>query len=713
MTFRRKNLVYILLAVVVLTVVVGHIAYASGTAGQPSGSTPQTLASLTKFFGLDLPNFFSEGIANIVYILETVASWILSLSGMLLNYSMNLTLHMHDFVVQTPAIYVCWTALRDITGIFFIFFLLYAAITFILSIETPGFNKIIKNIVIAGVLINFSFFLTGLGIDASNIVSLQLYNAIAPANDLSLNPTGITAGNAGGISDIFMSALKLPALYNPSGPPAASANTSSSNAWTNMMNITLIGITAIMIMITTAISFTLAAAAFVVRFVILLFLLAFSPILFAAFIAPEVKKKMQTWWDHYKSMLLFMPVYLLLMYVAMLVLTSAGPLGIPPPTGATATPGVSTATTASSLPSTPPATPNSNLAAPDSTAPAGSTAPSSGTANVTDDSLVDNAYAAAAAAPASGVASTWYASLIPLGINAVIVLFLLNMPLVVAVSMGGAATSWIDTDKYGAKAIWKRVGGYAGTRTIGETASKLDKAIGNTRLGNTLLARDIRSSTTGALAKAKMGDSRSYEERNKELKNVAQKRGEIDRQVVFEKAFKEAQRGSGKIRIASSPLVTPAALKDGLKNMSESQKLALGKEKLTDPHVLRYLKKSDFDAIKKSDTISEDDKKAIEEARTKAFKEAVNAGDTTMVKDMMGAYDGTDLLGMDASALASQAMIQAYTQNQLEAFSRASNDKAKKDAIANAILSPVTPRAAGVIVPTEGWLRKQVKSKTW
>jgi hypothetical protein len=355
-----------------------------------------------------LATLVSDSLANFFYSFQTIASWLIYLAGALLNFSINLTMHIKEFVTATPAIYTVWKAIRDISGMFLIFALLYAAIMLITGLKKPNFGELIKNIVVAGVLINFSFFLTGLAIDVSNVVSIQLYNAIAPAQTLNggtpTDKTGILnryieQGKAdGGLSTIFMQSLGVTRLYNPDGSisstgknVAQATQQNPNNAWATPVKIILIGVTSIIIMITAALSFFLAALAFIVRFVILIFLLAFSPILFASFVVPEIGKYATMWKTQLKNQLVFMPVYLLLMYFALSVLTSS--------------------------------------------------------------SIFQNGYAGNLTSNGG-----FLGDLMVLALNAVLVIVMLNAPLLGAMSVGAMVPKWAD--KFKAENIWKKVGGW-------------------------------------------------------------------------------------------------------------------------------------------------------------------------------------------------------------------------------------------------------------
>ena len=131
--------------------------------------------------------------------------------------------------------------------------------------------------------------------------------------------------------------------------------------------------------------------------------------------------------------------------------------------------------------------------------------------------------------------------------------------------------------------VSKWIGGYVGTRTAGAGGAKVDKHLSNTRLGNTLLGRDIRAATTGALAKNKMGYTRSHEEQMKEEKDVAKKRKAIDRVIELEK-------------LVNTNSTDTTAYKNIVSQMSEEEKLELKPKILSNKHVLKHFKKSDLDA---------------------------------------------------------------------------------------------------------------------
>lgn len=630
-----------------------------------------------------LATLVSDSLANFFYSFQTIASWLIYLAGALLNFSINLTMHIKEFVTATPAIYTVWKAIRDISGMFLIFALLYAAIMLITGLKKPNFGELIKNIVVAGVLINFSFFITGLAIDVSNVVSIQLYNAIAPAQTLNggtpTDKTGILnryieQGKAdGGLSTIFMQSLGVTRLYNPDGSisstgknVAQATQQNPNNAWATPVKIILIGVTSIIIMITAALSFFLAALAFIVRFVILIFLLAFSPILFASFVVPEIGKYATMWKTQLKNQLVFMPVYLLLMYFALSVLTSS--------------------------------------------------------------SIFQNGYAGNLTSNGG-----FLGDLMVLALNAVLVIVMLNAPLLGAMSVGAMVPKWasnVTADK-----IWRKVGGAVGgglgRATIGRGASAINDSIDASttnrkwlfgksvaKLGNTVVGRDLRAATLGAATKAKFGDSRSYEDIGKLEKEIAKKNKEFDRSGQFSRALVDPT--------IPDPIDRSKLLLDtSFGGMNEKQKLGLGKDTLVKPEILVRMKASDFEAIKKADegftdedkqeiadarknlltesalrgehgivkklieNMNDDQKKSLSSARDQALRNAITSGNADTVKHLVQDMDGKELLKIErntAGTIDHAMVIEHLTSGQLKKLSEEGLDSAVKVSIGTRIM---------------------------
>ncbi|MEK7463752.1 MAG: hypothetical protein AAB610_01365 [Patescibacteria group bacterium] len=294
-----KILTTVLILITVGGVIVPQIAQAGVTALLEGAST----------------SFINNILAGIANMFLGLTSILVIVSGTFLSISVNLTTHIGDFFDSIPALKEIWVVVRNLSSMFIIFALLYTSIRTILGDGTGNLKKLVLNIIMVGLLINFSLFFTKVLIDTSNLVSLQFYRAIAP--DTAENFSTGKVYNDGGLSDVFMSSLKIPQIYQNKGV-LAGVDVGAS--------IFFAAVGGMIMMITAAISFFAAAVMFTVRTGVLLFVMALSPLYFASFIFPhkDVKGKASELKDLFVSQLVFMPAYLFLMYLSLRLISSPG-----------------------------------------------------------------------------------------------------------------------------------------------------------------------------------------------------------------------------------------------------------------------------------------------------------------------------------------------------------------------------------------------------
>lgn len=140
----------------------------------------------------NLLNFTVKGcFQHLSYVLfVTLPSFLLSYIAMFFNFVTALTLSSDMY--EKGFIVTIWRIIRDLSNIFFILILLYAAIQIILDLGHGGAKKIVASVIMVALLVNFSLFFTKVVIDASNIVALVFYNKIDSSNAGSYVPTGNT-----------------------------------------------------------------------------------------------------------------------------------------------------------------------------------------------------------------------------------------------------------------------------------------------------------------------------------------------------------------------------------------------------------------------------------------------------------------------------------------------------------------------------------------
>ncbi|MDO8589880.1 MAG: hypothetical protein Q7R69_01235 [bacterium] len=241
-------------------------------------------------------------VSFVVGMILKLVSLLTGLAGIILNGVIFYTVvDVSNNYAKIPAISKAWEVIRDVANMGFIFVLLYAAIKTILGIGSDV-KKLIVNIIVVAILINFSLFFTKIVIDISNILALFFYEAIAPG---ALESTNIL--EQAGLSNAFMQYLSLQSLYKVAEIKG-------------LMPIITIGIMGSIMLLIASFIFFAVAIMFIIRYVVLILVLILSPIAFMSFVLPELKKYRDQWWNALSGQAFFAPIYFMLTWVTLVVL---------------------------------------------------------------------------------------------------------------------------------------------------------------------------------------------------------------------------------------------------------------------------------------------------------------------------------------------------------------------------------------------------------
>lgn len=228
-----------------------------------------------------------------------ISSLLTYLAGGILNFAIKYTVvDMSDHIDGTGSINVAWSAIRDVANMAFIFILLWAAIQTVLGIGKDNKNLIVK-VVLVAIFINFSLFATKLIIDAANVFAIYFYDAIAPG---ALDVIATT-----GLSDRLMNTFNLQSIWD------------ATEAGLDGSKLLIIGVMGTVVTLIAAFVFFAIAIMFVIRFVVLIFVLILSPLAFLSFILPELDDKRKQWWAALTSQAFFAPVFFLLIWIVIVV----------------------------------------------------------------------------------------------------------------------------------------------------------------------------------------------------------------------------------------------------------------------------------------------------------------------------------------------------------------------------------------------------------
>lgn len=272
-----------------ISIVSAQTPAAGSASAKSGGGISDMVKALT-----NLPELLLGAVGNTVLELVSVITWF---GGKLLDTSIEkLVLGFGEQINGSSfgsTIDQTWSLIRDISNLAFIFGFIYCGIRIILSPDDSSLKTFVSRIIIGALLINFSLFFVKIIIDFSNFTSIQIYNAMI--------------ANSGSISSAVAQQLGITSLYKPlEGVDLAKA---SSSFWFYIM--------ASIFLIITGFIFAASAIMIIVRFVTLVLIMVFSPILFAATVFPQTAKYSTDLWHKLISSAFYVPVYLLLTFVSL------------------------------------------------------------------------------------------------------------------------------------------------------------------------------------------------------------------------------------------------------------------------------------------------------------------------------------------------------------------------------------------------------------
>lgn len=203
-----------------------------------------------------------------------------------------------------------WVIMRDLSNTFFIFILLYIAISTILQTAGGQTKRLLATLVMVALLMNFSLYITKFVIDVGNVFALEFYvNITTPAN----TPNYVTIQGAGavnpirGIAEVFLNAFNLEKI------PLAQTN---GNFVGKMFLYSLIGIFYLVAIFV----FLSAAFLFLARVVAFWFLMILAPLAFFSMILPYTRSKIWgPWSSQLVSQSFFAPIFLFFVYLTIML----------------------------------------------------------------------------------------------------------------------------------------------------------------------------------------------------------------------------------------------------------------------------------------------------------------------------------------------------------------------------------------------------------
>jgi hypothetical protein len=245
------------------------------------------------FFGAVL-NGIKGAVEWILYtLIFTPLTWLVSVAVALFSFAVNADLISGPTgLLNHPEIYELWKFIRDFCNIFFILMLLIGAFAMVFQLSSYNAKKTLLSIILMALFVNFSFPLSRVLIDVSNVPTYFFVQQIL--------------GSSGGssVADVasksFLSASNMERLLLPNGEAGSTVSSL---------------IVAIVFMFLFGVSLTILAVLFVIRVVSLVVLVIFSPIGFMKFM-PGLSGYADEWWKKLIGNLIFAPAAMLMLLVS-------------------------------------------------------------------------------------------------------------------------------------------------------------------------------------------------------------------------------------------------------------------------------------------------------------------------------------------------------------------------------------------------------------
>ena len=238
----------------------------------------------------------------LLYVIFNIASLTVSIGATMLEFTLDPVAFTGLFNLK--AVYDLWKMVRDFFNLFFILMILFIAFATIFQVQAYNYKKLLWQLVLMALLVNFSFPVSRFIIDAANVPMYFFLNSIAPDS---------TTGAGGRLASSFFTAAQLKAVLLPAG---IGFNDSLKGGWDLSIKI----LQATIFVFIFGISVMSLAILLFIRAVTLLALVIFSPVGFIGTAIPWFSSLANDWWKKLLSNAFFGPTAALMLLVAVKIM---------------------------------------------------------------------------------------------------------------------------------------------------------------------------------------------------------------------------------------------------------------------------------------------------------------------------------------------------------------------------------------------------------
>lgn len=255
-------------------------------------------------------------LSSVAYLIMSFANLMLGIAGILFNFAIVKTVFQFSQLIgNSPGLLVAWGILRDVGNMLLLFGFIFMGVGTILDLHSYNAKKSLPFLIIFAVLMNFSLFAAEAVIDTSNVFSTIMYSQANTDPCVIDSTTGSNAcGINQGIAGHIMQSTGLSTIH------AIGDNSDFSNRILVFLGLALFATIGAVVLFAGAIMI-------IFRAVILTFLMVTAPIGFAGMAIPMLHSTAKKWWHELINQAFFAPVFLLCIFVSLKItdgLTNTG-----------------------------------------------------------------------------------------------------------------------------------------------------------------------------------------------------------------------------------------------------------------------------------------------------------------------------------------------------------------------------------------------------
>lgn len=245
----------------------------------------------------------SQSSGFMVWLVSWTVLPIIRLEGVIISleaYVLNTFMGYNGFV-DSQAVVLGWTQVRDVANLFFVLILLAISLGTILRIESYNFKKMLPKVLIMAVLVNFSRTISGLIIDFSQVIMMTF-----------------AASFAGRDGDGH-----LVAILNIRSILLSGSQVGTNQVALSPTDLIASGILAVVMLLIAMIVLLVMLVVIIMRIVMLWLLVVLSPLPFILSAFPQGQKYAQQWWQEFTKYIIVGPALAFFIWLAFAVAGSS------------------------------------------------------------------------------------------------------------------------------------------------------------------------------------------------------------------------------------------------------------------------------------------------------------------------------------------------------------------------------------------------------